>query len=146
MRNFFKDGTKGKFNDKSASALEKPRLTTELRDAFYRREHPTIDLLAAKGATFTPEMLEVAARMRDHHLVDMCIKKKLKPSEDLVKIAVDLRDIHLFTMLLQKADITISLHRYVDAFGTDAMCDELAKRPLPFLERPILNTALLSTP
>lgn len=119
---FFSDPEifRGAFNDSAAHA-KTTQLTEEMAQAFYRREHDTIDLLAAQGAAFTPEMLHVSVSMRDHHLADKCLKAGVTPDEDIVRIAVDHKDAPLTAMLIQRVEPTPGLKAYIERHATDAV-------------------------
>lgn len=108
------------FND-IAAPKKTAQLTEEMTQAFYRREHDTIDLLAAQGATFTNEMLHAAVGLRDHHLSAKCLHAGIKPDEELVKAAVDHKDAPLTAMLIQRATPTSALKDYIEHHGTDAV-------------------------
>lgn len=56
-------------------------LTHEMTQAFYRREHDTIERLAADGALFTQEMLHIASAYKDPQLVLKCLHGGIVPAE-----------------------------------------------------------------
>lgn len=90
------------FNAKIAYDLRAQRLTQDMLQAFYRREHATVAHLAAQGAFFTPEMLQVAVGFRDQHLARECLEGGVMPNEAMVKFAIDSRDAPLAHLLMGK--------------------------------------------
>jgi len=54
------------------------RLTEEMAQAFYRREHDTVKSLMRKGARFTPEMLHIARLLGDAHLIRLCYQNGIR--------------------------------------------------------------------
>lgn len=111
---------RGSFNI-NAAPLRTAQLTEEMAQAFYRREHDTIDLLAAQGAKFTAEMLYAAVGFRDHHLTEKCLNAGVKPDEDIVKTAVNHKDAPLTAMLIQRITPSVDLKNYIDNYATDAV-------------------------
>jgi len=111
---------RGAFNQ-SAADLKIAQLTQDMTQAFYRREYDTINLLSAKGAKFTPEMLHAAVGFRDHHLTDKCLQADVIPNEDIVKTAVGHKDAPLTAMLIQRITPTRALKTYIEIYGTDAV-------------------------
>ena len=90
------------FNKKVADDLESQRLTVEMLQAFYRREHETVTSLSDRGARFTTEMLQVAVGFRDPNLTGICLDGGVLPNEAMVKFALDCRDKPLSEMLMKK--------------------------------------------
>ena len=90
------------FNRKVSDDLAAQQLTEDMLQAFYRREHDTVMTLAAHGAHFTPEMLQVAVGFRDPNLASACLEGGVLPNEAMVKFAIDCRDAPLAEMLLKK--------------------------------------------
>ena len=129
---FFSDAEvfRGSFNH-SAAPLRTAQLTEDMAQAFYRREHDTIEMLAAQGAKFTNEMLYAAVGFRDHHLTEKCLTAGVKPDEDIVKVAVNHKDAPLTAMLIQRITPTIDLKTYIDNYATDAV----RKAAAPALQR-----------
>ena len=80
------------FNKKIADDMEAQRLTMEMVQAFYRREHDTVTSLASRGGCFTTEMLQVAVGFRDPNLTLACLDNGVLPNEAMVKFALDCRD------------------------------------------------------
>jgi|GEM_PF-1442406 len=106
------------FNAKAAD-VKIAQLTEEMTQAFYRREHDTIDSLAAKGARFTQEMLQVSVAFRDHHLAEKCMQHGVRPNEDMVKRAAAQDDAPLTDMLIRKIDPTPELKAHIEHFTSE---------------------------
>lgn len=119
---FFRDVEffRGSFND-SAAHVRTAHLTEQMTQAFYRREHDTIEYLAKQGAQFTPEMLSVAVGMRDHHLTGKCLGAGITPDEDMVRSAVGQKDAPLTAMLIQRITPTKDLKTYIETYATEAV-------------------------
>lgn len=119
---FFSDAEvfRGSFNQ-NAAPLRTAQLTEDMAQAFYRREHDTIDMLAAQGAKFTNEMLYAAVGFRDHHLTEKCLTAGVKPDDDIVKTAVNHKDAPLTAMLIQRMTPSAELKTYIDTYATDAV-------------------------
>jgi hypothetical protein len=111
---------RGAFNQNAAD-LKIAQLTQDMTQAFYRREPDTINMLSAKGAKFTPEMLHTAVGFRDHHLTDKCLQAGVMPDEDIVKTAVGHKDAPLTAMLIQRITPTPALKTYIESHATDAV-------------------------
>ncbi len=114
------------------------QLTEDMTQAFYRREHETIDLLAAKGASFTEEMLQISVAFRDHHLADKCMTAGVIPNAEMLKRAIDQRDVPLVDMLMKKIEPTDELRTYIERFASDdvqkitaAALAQVPKSPAP---------------
>jgi hypothetical protein len=90
------------FNKKVADDREAQRLTMDMLQAFYRREHETVISLSDRGARFTTEMLQVAVGFRDPNLTNICLEGGVLPNEAMVKFAIDCRDAPLSEMLMKK--------------------------------------------
>lgn len=90
------------FNQKVTGDLEAQRLTEEMLQAFYRREHQSVLALAGRGARFTTEMLQIAVGFRDPNLATACLEAGILPNEAMVKFALDCRDAPLAEMLMKK--------------------------------------------
>jgi hypothetical protein len=122
------------FNSRAVD-LKIAQLTEDMTQAFYRREHETIDLLAAKGASFTEEMLQISVAFRDHHLADKCMTAGVIPNAEMVKRAVDQRDVPLVDMLMKKIEPTDELKTYIERFASDDVqkiaAPTLARVPKP---------------
>jgi hypothetical protein len=117
--------------NQSAADLKIAQLTEDMAQAFYRREHDTINFLSAQGAKFTPEMLHAAVGFRDHHLTDKCLQAGVIPDEDAVKTAVNHKDAPLTAMLIQRMTPTPALKTYIENHATDAV----KKAAAPALQR-----------
>ena len=100
------------FNKKITDDMESQRLTVEMLQAFYRREHETVTDLADRGARFTTEMLQVAIGFRDPNLTMACLDGGVLPNEAMVKVAIDCRDTPLSEMLMRKIPAAEDLRRY----------------------------------
>jgi len=108
------------FNNKATDA-KIAQLTEDMTQAFYRREHDTIDSLAAKGAKFTPEMLQVSVAFRDHHLAERCLQAGVRPNEDMVKRAAAQNDAPMADMLIRKIDPTPELKAHIEHFTSETI-------------------------
>ena len=113
-------GFNAAFNTHAADA-KITQLTEDMTQAFYRREHETIDSLAAKGAKFTAEMLQISVAFRDHHLADKCLQAGVKPNEDMVKRAASQNDAPMTDMLICKIDPTPELKTHIEHFTSEAI-------------------------
>lgn len=111
---------KSAFNQ-SAADLKIAQLTQDMTQAFYRREHDTINHLSAKGAKFTGEMLHAAVGFRDHILTDKCLQAGVMPDEDNVKTAVGHKDAPLTAMLIQRITPSRALKTFIENHATDAV-------------------------
>jgi len=125
MKTTFGDGMSGgaassAFNPKAAD-LKIRDLTEAMLQAFWRREHDTVESLARRGARFTGEMLEVSVHYQDAHLAQHCLDGGVVPNEDLMRQAVDTRSHPLVKTLLPRAQVTNGLRDHVSAGGTDAI-------------------------
>lgn len=105
----------------TAADLKIAQLTQDMTQAFYRREHETIENLAAKGAKFTEEMLQTAVAFRDHHLADKCLMAGVLPNEDMVKRAAAQHDAPLVDLLIRKIELTADLKTHIEAFTSEAV-------------------------
>lgn len=111
---------KSAFNGPAAH-MHIAQLTEDMAQAFYRREHDTIEMLAARGAKFTPEMLHASVGFRDHHLTDKCLHAGVKPDEEMVKIAVTHKDAPLTAALIQRMTPSLELKNYIEDYATEAV-------------------------
>lgn len=132
-------GFNAAFNNHAADA-KIAQLTEDMTQAFYRREHETIDSLAAKGAKFTGEMLQISVAFRDHHLAEKCLQAGVKPNEDMVKRAAAQNDAPMTDMLICKVDPTPELKTHIEHFTSDA----IQKTCAPYLAH--LGATPLPTP
>ena len=105
----------------TAADLKIAQLTQDMTQAFYRREHDTIESLAAKGAKFTEEMLPTAVAFRDHHLTDKCLTAGVLPNEDMVKRAAAQHDAPLVHMLIRNIEPTADLKTHIENFTSEAV-------------------------
>lgn len=138
------------FNDKNKDDLRVNDLTRQMRDAFYRREHDTVEYLARSGARFTDEMLITATHHRDGGLIALCLDNGLRPGDELLKSVVAARDLHLFRAVTAKTEsFSPEMQKHIEEHGTAAVRAELsqsrAELPAATPHREF-NTALLSTP
>ena len=118
----------GAFNGRIAKDLHIAAATEDMLQAFYRREHETVMMLAKQGAVFNAEMLQVAVGFRDHNLATACIEHGVTPSEDMVRAAVDARDAPFADMLMRNMKASDDLREYISRNGTDALRQTLDAR------------------
>lgn len=123
-------GAAAAFNNRIAQDLHTAQVTEEMLQAFYRREHDTVALLARQGAQFNAEMLQVAVQFRDHHLAKLCLEGDVPPTEDMVRAAVDRRDAPFASMLMRHLDASEELKDYIARHGTDSLRQSLDPRLL----------------
>jgi len=107
------------FNSKIAEDLHISHLAEDMLQAFYRREHDTVKMLAAQGAKFNPEMLQVAVGFRDHNLAKACLDGGMMPNESMVRHAIDARDAPFADMLMRHMPVTPELRDYAQRNGTE---------------------------
>lgn len=139
-----------KFNDKNKDDIRVSDLTRQMRDAFYRREHETVEYLAKSGARFVDEMLITATNHGDSGLIALCLDNGLRPDDDLLKSVIAQRDVRLFKAVTAKTEsFSPALMKHIEAYATEAICEAVsaqsaqAQTKVPPRE---FNTALLSTP
>ncbi len=118
------------FNGRIAGDVRSSALTESMLQAFYRREHGTVQLLASQGAHFNPEMLQVAVGFRDHNLSKACLDGGVMPNEAMVRFAIDLRDAKLADMLMTHVTLTPSLLDYAARHGSDAVRKSVESRKI----------------
>lgn len=116
------------FNGRIADDTHTSAVTESMLQAFYRREHETVVLLAKHGAQFTAEMLQIAVGFRDHNLSRACLDGGVKPNEAMVRFAIDLRDARLADMLMTHVAVTPSLLDYAARHGSDAVRQTVENR------------------
>jgi len=121
-------GAAAAFNSRIAQDLHIAQATQDMLQAFYRREHDTVTLLAGQGAQFNAEMLQVAVQFRDHHLAKLCLDADITPSEDMVRSAVDRRDAPFAAMLMRHLDASDALKDYISRHGTESLRQSLDPR------------------
>jgi hypothetical protein len=119
MASFLEGFAAQAFNGKIAADMEVERLTQDMLQAVYRREHATVDHLAAKGAKFSGEMLQAALGFQDTALTLKCLEAGVLPTEAMVRTAIDKHSAPLTDMLLKKTTISPELRDYAARFGTD---------------------------
>ncbi|MDE1151831.1 MAG: hypothetical protein PW788_04760 [Micavibrio sp.] len=107
------------FNSKIAEDLHVSHLAEDMLQAFYRREHDTVTMLAAQGAKFNPEMLQVAVGFRDHNLAKACLDGGMVPNDSMVRYAIDARDAPFADMLMRHMPVTPELRDYAQRNGTE---------------------------
>ncbi len=108
------------FNTSAADA-KITQLTEDMTQAFYRREHDTIESLASKGARFTAEMLQISVAFRDHHLAEKCMQAGVKPNEEMIKRAAAQNDAPMTDMLIRKVDPTPELKAHIEHFTSETI-------------------------
>jgi hypothetical protein len=141
LRDFFNN-----FADNNEEAREKSRLTYQMTQAFWRREHGTIDMLAQKGAGFTPEMLLTAVGYRDLPLTEKCLNAGVLPEDAHFKAAIDLRDHDILNALTEKKSFSEDIQKYIQAHGDEKMRHISVRKEKREDVLLTLNPAFLSTP
>ncbi len=116
------------FNGRIANDFHTSALSESMLQAFYRREHETVVLLAGQGAQFNAEMLQVAVGFRDHNLSRACLDGGVKPNEAMVRFAIDMRDARLADMLMTHVTITPALVDYAARHGSEAVRQSVESR------------------
>lgn len=100
-------------------AADRERLENDMLQAFYRREHGTVDMLEHKDAPFNTEMLHIAVTLRDITLAEKCTAHGVAPEDSMLRYAVDQKDTAMTALLLQHMPMTENLRAYILQHGTE---------------------------
>lgn len=119
MAGFLEGFVSQAFNGKIASDMEIERLSQDMLQAVYRREHATVDMLSGQGAKFNREMLQAALGFQDQLLTEKCLEAGVTPTEEMLRLAIDKHSAPLTDMLLKKIPASEELRDYAIRYGTD---------------------------
>lgn len=119
MKAFIEGFASTAFNGRIQADMEAERLSADMLQAFYRREHATVEHLAKQGAKFNAEMLHAAVGFQDRALVDKCLEAGVAPTDDMIYLVIDKRNAALTDALLRKTTVSDALRDYALRNGTD---------------------------